>query len=196
MGNSPTGPADIVNRAIVLMGGFDDNKPLTGTPASGFDGTPLGQAAAIIYGDIVQTVGKQFGWDFARNIATLAPSGGTPPPWWAFEYVYPSNGIEVRKVVASIAPADPNNPVPVRMTIANNTVASIALKVIWCNVPNALAIISSQPPEPLWDAAFIEAVVRGIASALGMGNAGRPETAQLELERSGAILAVGKNKAG
>jgi hypothetical protein len=192
--DSPQTPADIVNRAIVLMGGFDNNEPLTGTPATNFNGTPLGQAAAVIFGDVVQTVGKEFGWDFARNIATLALTGNAAPLNFAFEYAYPTNGIEVRQVTAPVN--DPFNPIPSLWTIGNSTVAGIVTKVVWTSIAGALAVISGQPQVSVWDPLFVEAVVRGIASALGMGAAGRPETAQLELERSGAILAVGKTKRG
>jgi hypothetical protein len=192
--NSPQSPADIVNRAIVLMGGFDSNTPLTGTPETNFNGTPLGIAAAVIYGDVVQTVGKQFGWDFSRNVVTLVGTGNPPPFNFAFEYLYPTSGIQVRQIMLPMN--DPFNPIPVTWTIGNTTIAGIVTKVIWTSAAAALAVITGQPQESLWDPLFVEAVVRGIASALGMGAAGRPETAQLELERSGAILAVGKTKQG
>jgi hypothetical protein len=186
MGNSPTGPADIVNRATVLFGGFNSNKPVTGVPPL-FDATPLGIAAGAAYGGVVQTVGKAWGWDFARNYATLALTGNPAPFGWVFEYAYPTSGIEVRQITLNPVQAlltDPNNPAPIRWEIGNNVVSSVATKVIWCNVQQALAVISGQPPEGLWDAGFVEEVIRLLASELGMGAAGRPETAQIEYERS------------
>jgi hypothetical protein len=186
MGNSPTGPADIVNRAIVLMGGFNSNVPLTGVPPI-FDGTPLGLAAGAAYGGVVQTVGKACGWDFARNVAVLVLSGNSPPYGWFAEYLYPTNGIEVRQVLQSVAAqvaSDPNNPAPQLWQTANNVVAGATRKVIWCNLVNALAVISGQPIESAWDAGFTEEVVRLLASDLAMAVAGRPETGQLEYERS------------
>ncbi len=193
--NSPTSPADIVNRAIVLMGGFDDNQPLTGTPATNFNGTPLGKAAAVIYGDVVQTTAKEWGWDFQRNLATLALTGNPGQFDFQFEYAYPTNGIEVLNVLPP-AGTDRNNPIPPTWVIGNSVVSGVVTKTIWCDTVNAEAAISGQPPVSVWDAAFVEAVVRGVASALGMGAAGRPETGQLELERAGAAVMMGKGRAG
>jgi hypothetical protein len=178
----PIGPADIVNRATVLMGGFNSNVPITGVPPT-FDGTPLGLAAGAAYGGVVQTIGKSWGWDFERSIATLVPSGGTPPMWWSAEYLYPTNGIEIRQVVLPTM-TDPNNAVPVRWTVGNSTVAGITSRIIWCNISGALAVITSTPPEGAWDAGFTEQVIRLLASEMAMGVAGRPETGQLEYERS------------
>jgi hypothetical protein len=190
-----TGPSDVANRAIVLMGGFNSNEPLTGTPATNFDNTPLGKAAAVAYGGVVQTVGKMFGWDFARNYAPLALSGGTAPPWWTFEYLYPTNGIEIRQVSPLVIP-DQNNPSPTRWTVATNTIAGIQRKVIWTNVAVAVATISGVPIESSWDAGFTEEVIRLLASELAMGAAGRPETGQLELDRSANIGGVARTRPG
>ncbi len=195
MSNTPQSPADIVNRAIVLMGGFDNNQPISGTPATNFNGTPLGQAAAVIYGDVVQTTAKEFGWDFQRSVAQLALSGGLGQFDFSLEYLYPTNGIEVLNILPPTG-NDPNNPIPPLWTIGNSTVNGITSKVIWCDMVDAVAAISGQPPVSTWDAAFVEAVVRGIASALGMGAAGRPETTQLELERAGGAVQMGKGRAG
>lgn len=194
-GNQPTGPADIANRAIVLMSGFNSNVPLTGTPSTNFDETPLGIAAAQAYGGVVQTAGKMYGWDFSRNLAILTFSGGTPPTWWQFEYLYPTSGIEIREVSPPVI-ADQNNPAPNRYTIATSTIAGIQHKVIWCNIADAVATISGQPNESTWDAGFTETVIRLLASELSMGAAGRPETGQLEYERSGAAGALFRTREG
>lgn len=193
--NTPQSPAEIVNRATVYMGGFDSNQPITGTPATNFNGTPLGIAAAAIYGDVVQTTAKEWGWDFQRNVAKLVLSGGAGQFDFSLEYLYPTNGIEVLNILPATG-NDPNNPIPPLWTIGNSTVMGVTSKVIWCNMVNAVAAISGQPPVSTWDAAFVEAVVRGMASALGMGAAGRPETAQLELERASGAVQMGKGRAG
>lgn len=195
MGNSPTSPADIANRAAVLMGGFNSNTPMTGIPPN-FDGTPTGIVAGAAYGGVVQTVGKQFGWDFARQQATLAASGGAPPWWYDFEYLYPTNGIEIRQVVSATAPADPNDPRPIRWTVGTTIIAGVNKKVIWTNLANALGVISGQPSEGTWDSLFTEEVIRLLASELAMGAAGRPETSQIEYERSGQIATVGRARRG
>lgn len=198
MANSPSGPADIVNRAAVLIGGFNNQAPVTGIPPA-FDSTALGIAAGVAYGGVVQTVGKQFGWDFARNIVALTPTGNAPPWGWSNEYAYPSNGIEIRQVLQSDAAeiaSDWNNPAPTRWQVANNSVGGIVTKVIWCNLASANAVISNQPQESLWDPLFVEAVVRLLASELAMGVAGRPESGQLEIDRAQAALGVGKTREG
>lgn len=197
MGNSPTGPADIANRSIVLMGGFNSNEPLTGTPPE-FDGTPLGLAAGQAYGGVVQTVGKQYGWDFARNLVTLQLSGGPPPFIWQFEYLYPTSGIEIRQLLLDpvIVPnQDPNNPIPQRWSVGFSTIGGIQTKVIWCNIQGAIGFISGQPPEGTWDALFTEQVIRLLASELG-GAVGRPETSELEIQRSAAAGALGRTREG
>lgn len=171
----------VVNRAIQLIS--DDQPPVTGN-APTFDSSPAGVAAALLYTSVVQTVGRQFGWDFARNMATLALSGGTPPPNWKYEYVYPANGLEIRQLVPLTIP-DLNNPAPVNWAVASNTIAGVPTKVIWSNLQNALGVISGQPPEGLWDAGFTEAVVRLLASELAMAVAGRPETSKGLLESAG-----------
>lgn len=110
-------PADIVNRAIQLIGGFNNNQAITGSPPL-FDRTTIGVAAGTVYNAVVQTIARKFGYDFSRNIATLGLTGGTAPLNYAYEYFYPTNGIQVRQLVPPTF-ADANNPTPIRSTIGN-----------------------------------------------------------------------------
>lgn len=169
-------PVDVVNRAIQLIG--DNQAPVTGTLPN-FDNSTAGIAAATLYPDVVQTVAKRFGWDFARGTAKLVIAG-TPPLNWDFQYAYPTNGIEVRQLLP--AAIDRSNPIPVSWTVANATVSSVPTKVIWTNVASATAVFTNQPPESLWDAGFVEAVVRLLASGLAMAVAGKPATSQAQIE--------------
>lgn len=164
----------VVNRAIQLYG--DDQAPVKGQ-APTFDNSAAGVAAAALYAGVVQTVGRKFGWDFSRNTVQLALTGNTPPPQWDFEYVYPTNGVEIRQLMPA-AIADKNDPLPIRWTVGNDIVNNVATKVIFSNLANALATYSNQPPEALWDAGFTEAVVRLLASEMAMAIAGRPDTSQ------------------
>lgn len=166
----------IVNRAIQLIG--NNQAPVTGTLPN-FDNSAAGVAAATLYPDVVQTVAKRFGWDFARGTAALVIAG-TPPLNWDYQYAYPTNGIEVRQIMP--ATIDRNNPTPVSWTVANATIASVPTKVVWSNVVNAVAVFTNQPPESLWDAGFVEAVVRLLASGLAMAVAGKPATSQAQIE--------------
>lgn len=167
---------DIVNRAVQLIG--DNQPPVTGT-APNFDTSSAGQAAKYLYPDVVQTVAKRYGWDFSRNTAALAITG-TPPPNWTYQYAYPTNGLEVRQVMPAVP--DSNDPKPVSWTVANATIAGVPTKVVWANEANAVAVFTNQPPEALWDAGFVEAVVRLLASGLAMAVAGRPLTSQGQMD--------------
>lgn len=190
----PTGltPTQVVNRAINQFG--DDQPPVTGTLPN-FDTSPAGVAAASLYPSVVQTVLRTYGWDFSRNLATLTTTGNTPPPQFAYEYAYPAMGIEIRQVQPN-AITDPNNPSPVRWTVGNVLVASVPTKVIWTDIPSALATISNQPPEGLWDAGFTEAVVRLLASEMAMAIAGRPDTSKGLLESAGDFERAAETRLG
>lgn len=179
----PTTSTDIVNEAIQLIG--DNQPPVTGT-APNFDTSPAGVAAAKLYTPTVQAVGRMFGWDFARNTVALTLSGNPAPNGWLFEYLYPSNGIELWQIQAPITGAtDPNNPLPVNWNVCNTLVAAVQTKVIQCSVASALGIYNNAPAESTWDPLFHQAVVRTLAGALGMALEGRPDTAAAMLE-SGA----------
>lgn len=172
-----TTPADIVNQAVALIGGFNNTKPVTGSPPN-FDGTPIGVAAGVIYAASVQTVGREWGWDFSRNAVALALTGNpSPMPGYAYEYAYPSMGVQVRQVMPN-ALADANERAPVNWTVANDLVGGAPTKVILTNQVGALAIFSNQPNESLWDPGFTEAVVRFLASKLAMAIEARPDTAK------------------
>lgn len=174
-------PTAVVNQAINLIG---DNQSLVTGTLPNFDTSPAGVAASLLYTPTVQAVARGYGWDFNRNIATLALSGNVAPLEWTFEYIYPASGLEVRQVMPSVL-VDANNPIPVRWDIGYVSVGGTLTKVIWTNVANAIAKITGQPPETLWDAGFEMTVVRLLASGMAMALAGKPETAKLMLESAG-----------
>lgn len=187
----PVTPADIVNQAVQLIGGFDDQGPITGVPPV-FDNSPIGIAAGVLYAEAVATVGREHGYDFSRNIAQLSSTGNPPPPPWRAEYLYPTNGIQVRQLM--MAQPDPLNPIPVNYTIGNTLVGSTPRKVIWANISNALAVFTNTPPESLWDSLFTQAVVRLLANGLAMATQGKPETAQSSLQESMAFEQLGEKR--
>lgn len=182
---------EVVNQAIMLMG---DNQPLvTGTVQSGFDTSPAGIAAAILYTGVVQTVGRQFGWDFSRAIEPLQPTGEVAPWPWQNEYYYPADAIQVWQLTPNNI-VDPNNPLPVQFVIGNDVEAGIAKKVIWTNLSNALAVYNNSPPESTWDPGFREAVVRLLASEMAMAIAGRPGTSEGLLQSGGAFETIAEGR--
>lgn len=96
---------------------------MTGSPPL-FDGTPFGIACGQLYLSAVQTIGRQFGWDFSRNVAALSLTGSTPPLGLAYEYAYPTNGIQVRQLVPETV--DANDPRPIDWVVGNSVGPSTA----------------------------------------------------------------------
>lgn len=176
-------PVDVVNQALQLVG--DNVAPVTGTLPN-FDDSAAGVAAKYLYTPTVQAVGRRFGWDFSRNVATLALSTGAAPSPWTFEYLYPASGIEIRQIMPE-AGFDPNNPLPINWEIGNTLIGANPKKVIWCDIENAKARISNSPSEDLWDPLFRDAVVRLLGSAFAMALDGRPETARDLIETYAAV---------
>lgn len=186
----PVTATDIVNQALMLMGG--NQPPVTGN-APNFDTSDSGKAAAALYAPCVQTVSRQFGWDYSRRSVALTTSANAAPFPWSEEYIYPANGVEVWQLMpASLA--DPNNPLPVRWSVGNTVVGGIQTKVIWSNLAAALAFYNNNPTETTWDSLFREAVVRLLASEFAMALAGRPETSQNFLESGAAMESLGETR--
>lgn len=186
----PVTATNIVNQAIQLIG---DNQPLITGNAPAFDNSPGGIAASLLYMPAVQTVGRQFEWDMARNTIALSLTANTPPLGWLYEYLYPSNGIEVWQVTPATL-ADPNNPLPTNWVVANNLVSSVQKKVIHTSVAEARAVYNNSPTEDLWDPLFREAVVRQLASEFAVALFGRPDIAQAMLETGAAFEKVGEGR--
>lgn len=182
---------DVANQAIQLIG---DNTPLVTGNAPTFDSSPAGVALQKLYVPTVRTVGRQFGWDFARNNVTLTASGNVSfPLGWANEYLYPSNGVEIWQLMPA-ALTDPNNPLPVNWAVGNTLVSGAQTKVIWSNQAAANAIYNNAPSESTWDPLFRESVVRLLASALAMALEGRPDTAAAMLESGEMFERAGEQR--
>lgn len=189
-----TTSTDIVNEAIMLIG--DDQPLVTGT-APTFDSSVAGKAAAQLYSLTVRAVGRQFGWDFARNQIVLTLTGNAAPFGFAFEYQYPTFAGLLAVQVWQIVPAayvDLNNPLPVNWVIGNAVVTGTQKKVIWTNVPAASAVCNNNPTEDLWDALFQQAVVRLLASAMAMAIAGKPDVAANMLDSGSAFESLGETR--
>lgn len=182
---------DVANEAIVLIG---DDQPFVNGVAPTFDNSAAGKALQKLYAPCVATVQRQFGWDASRNAVALTASGNTPAmPGWAYEFLYPSNGIEVWQLMPATL-TDPNNPLPVNWDVGNNLVSGTQTKVIWTNLQNAQAIYNNNPSENTWDALFRESVVRLLASELAIALAGKPDTSQLLLDSGAAFGNLGEQR--
>lgn len=189
----PVTSQQVANQAIQLIG---DNQ---GAPVSGFaptfDNSTAGIALQQIYAPTVATVARSFGWDFARRVATLTLSGNPAPLDYSFEYLYPANGIEVWELVPTTI-TDPNNPLPQTWDVGNTLVNNVQTKVIWANLANALCTYNNNPSEATWDAGFVEAVVRLLASKLAMALAGRPDTEASMLAAAQAFSGADQTRNG
>ena len=184
---------DILNRALVLIG--DNQAPVQGTwPA--FDNSAAGQAGNIIYQDCVQAVAREYGYDFSRTPVVLQLSGNFPPTGWLYDYLYPPLALQIRELFPVTGTYDINDPLPNNFTVASEPVNNVPTKVIYANLVNAEAYITGQPPENLWDALFVEAVVRRVAAALSMGTAGRPDFARAMLESAAGTAQLGQRRDG
>lgn len=186
----PVTSTDVANQAIMLVG--NNTPPVTGVAPS-FDDSAAGIALSKLYVPCVQTVGRQFEWDMARNNIALTTSGNVAPIGWLYEYLYPSNGIEVWQLLPATI-TDANNPLPLNWSVGNTLVTGTQTKVIWSNTQNARAIYNNNPNENTWDALFREAVVRHLASELAMAILGRPDTAQSYLQSGVAFEKIGETR--
>lgn len=183
---------DVVNQALQYIG--DNMPPVTGNPPN-FDSSPAGVAAAQFYTAVVQTVGRQFGWDFARNTFTLVPSGNAAPDPWTNEYIYPPAAVQIWELKPAVL-ADANNPLPTNYNIANTLVGSVQTKVIQTNFANAVAVVNNNPSDTTWDPGFREAVVRLLSSVLSMAIAGKPDVAASYLETGGSFESIAETRGG
>lgn len=179
---------DIANRALKLSG--NDGPPITGA-APLFDNSTAGKVAASFYVGCVQTIGRQFQWDFARQTAALTKTANAAPYPWQFEYAYPLNCIEVWNLFPS-QEDDPYDPLPVNFVIANDVVAGVQQRVVHTNLDNALAVFNNYPIESTWDALFTEAVVRLLASEFSTALLGKPDLAQSLLQSGSAFEQIGE----
>lgn len=182
---------DVANEAIQLMGG---NQPLVTGVAPNFDSSTNGVILSKIYVPAVQTVARQFAWDFGRNISPLNLTGNTAPFPWAFEYFYPASAVQIWQLVPPSFD-DANNPLPTTWSVGNALFQGIQRKVIWTDLANALVVANNAPAESTWDPLFREAVVRLLASGLAMASAGKPDTAQAMLESGAAFESLGEGRA-
>lgn len=175
---------DIANQAMNLMG--NNVSPVTGN-APNFDNSAAGKALKYLYSPCVATVQQQFEWDASRKEASLTLSGNAASLGFTYEYLYPTNGIQVWQI-RNPALADPFNPVPENFVEGNAVVGSAQARVLWTNVASAKIVYNNNPTEDDWSPGFREAVVRLLASELAMALAARPDTAQGLLDSASGAL--------
>ena len=182
----------IANQALQIAG--NNMPPVTGE-APTFDDSTAGVALQSLYTPCVQTVARQWGWDFARNTVTLTLSPNAAPYPWIYEYIYPTNGVEVWQIMPA-SEADQNNPSPTNWLPANAVVSGTQQRVIHTNVQGAKAVFNNAPGPEAWDALFRESVVRLLASELAIALGGQPETAKVMQDGALGFVNIGKTREG
>lgn len=187
---------DVANQAIQLVG---NNVPAVVGQAPAFattgPGGTSGPALNRLYAPTVAAVARSHEWDFARRTVALAASGNIAPVPWAFEWVYPTNGIQVWQVMPTVL-ADPNDPLPVNWDEGNVVVGAVTKRVLYTNFSPAQAVFNNNPNEDVWDATFRQAVVELLARALAMALAGKPDLAETLLQSYGTFQTIGENQQG
>lgn len=182
----PTTAANLVNRALVEIGSQTQIVSLT-------DGSPYANIALQVFDPFFSFLLRQGDWDFSRAASPLTVSGTAPPPW-TFSYLYPSSAARVRYLLQ--VGFDPLDPQPVHFAVATFA-AGQPNKVIWTDVPIAQAIYSFETSDTTLDqtdAVFQESLVRMLASAFSMGNAGRPDYSKIMLEWASQFEQIGEGR--
>lgn len=178
MANPNTMPADVVNRALDLIG--------CPAIAEMSEGSVPARAATRNYGPTVRDLLRSAPWNFARKTVTMdlmfsALNGDPVPIPWIFEYQYPQDCVKVRFVPAlttpppGLVPPLMTNMSPVLPTVSTSRPAPFViatdheLNVILTNVQDAMLVYTAAIFNPeLWDALFMEGVVTLLAAKLAM----------------------------
>lgn len=178
-------PADLCNIALTRMGWKGPRI------ASLFDGSAAAQKFLDLYAQTRDELLRNdiYDWGFAeRNVSlTLlkaAPPGGyfppnlwnptvNPPPGWTYSYAYPADCLKVR-AVKPVPLFNINwDPQPQVFSIDNDNSASPAVRVILCNVPNAVLVYTGQITDSTtWDVAFTGALAAKLERAIAAGLVG------------------------
>jgi hypothetical protein len=184
---------DVLNQALFAMG--YDSVPVTGQNPT-FDSSKGGQAGARFYQPVVSAVLRRFASDFSRMFAALTLSGNTAPFPWTYEYVYPSNAIQVLQL-APPSLIDANDPRPIEWIVGNAIVGAginaVASRVIWSNLKTASVVFTGYAAESTWDALFRQTVVSLLSSVLAFSLAGKPEAAEAMIQ---SYMLFGKDAEG
>ena len=185
---------DICNRAVAEIAELPSITPVTGISPPAGDSLAAANACSILYQPTFLALLRQYEWDFARRTQGLisAPTPGEELAGWQYEYLYPSDCIQLRQVVPPWGSIPTNDPQPVRHAVSFN---GLTAKVVLTNVANAVAVYTAEVDDPtLWDADFTEAMVRALASALALTLAGRPDFAREKLGEAGQFEGLAESR--
>lgn len=187
---SVTSPADVANIALARMG-------YRLRVGSLLDGSDAAGAMLDVYAQTRDTLMRDTDYQFCeRNISAAllkaAPPGGYfppnlwnpttyPPPPWLYTYTYPSDALKVR--IMKPQPLFPFNPDPQPnlFSIVNDNGYATPIRVVACNVPNAVMVYTGQIYDPAqWPVDFVEALAAALARRLTMRLIGQLQVEQIE----------------
>lgn len=193
-------PADICTLALSAVGSKLQVSEL-------YDGSPQGRACLDIYSETRDEVLRAGEWSFAYGQTELTllkgppPPGGYPPmmPWstiyppanWLYEYVYPSDCIELRDIIKMPAGLPILDPKPALWRVDNDSTPTLSgpippiingmysgalptangppQRVILCNISRPLAIYTRRVTDPLlWEPLYIATLVDALAKKLSV----------------------------
>jgi hypothetical protein len=177
MTSSVQSPADAINIALRRIG----HKLRIG---SLYEGSEAARKAIDFYGQTRDALLRSGDWGFAQRDVALtllkkAPPGGyMGQPWtsaypmlpYLFEYTYPSDCIRVLSIKQTPIFVPNFDPQPNVFSVDNDNSYTPAMKVIVCNVPQAILCYTGRVTDPSnWEADFTEALIDDLARTLAAG---------------------------
>lgn len=132
-----------------------------GTINSLSEAIPEAEVCNLFYGNVRDSLLRQFPWNFASKSILLTETT-TIVPAWDYSYIYPSNILHVRKVFTADEPI---------LEIPNDfeIVTDASAKYICCNLYQAYAKCTYKMTDPtLFDSLFVEALSCKLALEISM----------------------------
>lgn len=195
-------PASVGNLALAEIG-------FKARIGSLYDGTLAAKKILDCYAEERDALLDEGDWDFAERttvgvLLKQAPASYLTTPWtpsypavpWLFEYAFPPDAVGVRGVKTQQVTIPNFDPRYNRFEVVNDagpqTVAGYTppLKVVLCNVANAIVVYTGQVTNPdEWTPPFLKALVSRIAKSIGPALMG-PEIIKVAAPESQADSAM------
>lgn len=205
MPNVVDSPESLINLTLARIG-------WKGRIGSIWEGSVAAKKVLDIYSQTRDELLRSYDWGFAeRNVdLTLlksAPGGGYIPPntWnptnypaipWKFSYVYPSDCLKVRAVKPSPLFIPNYGPTYNRNSVENDQTYSPPMKVILCDVANAVLTYTGQITNPIdWEADFSESFAATLGQRLAPALLGL-EAAKLAAQDAAQQMATSETEQG
>lgn len=180
-------PEDVVNAALGRIGHAHRIADL-------FEGSQAAQTALDIYAQTRDELLRSQDWDFSQREVSMqmlkqAPVGGygpwapwdptqNPSPGWSYEYSYPDDCLRVRGVQPQPGFVIDFDPQPYIWKVENDNNYTPPVRVILCQIPQAILTYVGQITDPLtWNALFAESMISALAKRLA------PVLAQMDQAR-------------